>query len=68
MYETKREKRFKNAVLLALYKNDPVGMTESEILAAIVRDGLLEMSDAEFERYHRNLVIQKQMMEKGRLN
>ena len=60
--------RLQKSVLLVLYEYDPIPMQQDEIEAAIIKKGLLAMSEAEFNAYWKNLVEDKEAIKKARLN
>ncbi len=59
-------------ILLVLYKNEPNPMSEDEIAAAIVEEGLDVMTDEELDKYRKDLVFAKGVEDyykvSGRLN
>ena len=56
LFETKEEERMKDAILIILYEQHPIPMTQIEIIQKIEERGLLEMSDEEFKTYRKNIV------------
>jgi hypothetical protein len=51
--------RAKEAILFVLYMNHPNTMKKKDVEAKISTDGLLKMSDKEFEEYKRNFELTK---------
>jgi hypothetical protein len=51
--------RAKEAILFVLYMNHPNSMKKKDVEAKILADGLLKMSDKEFEEYKRNFKLRK---------
>jgi hypothetical protein len=51
--------RAKEAILFVLYMNHPNPMKKEDIEAKILVDGLLKMSDKEFELYKRKFELTK---------
>lgn len=51
--------RAKEAILFVLYMNHPNTMKKKDVEAKILEDGLLKMSDKEFEQYKKNFEITK---------
>jgi len=59
IFETKEEERMKDAILIILYEQHPIPMSQTEIIQKIEEKGLLEMSDEEFKTYRKNIVNSK---------
>jgi len=54
--------RVQQSILLVTYRSHPMGMTQEEIEEAIYAEGLLHMSDEEFDKYHRDLINWKRLV------
>jgi len=53
--------RLDKSILMVLYKNHPIAMTQEEIGEAIEAEGLLFMSDEAFEKYRKDLVAWRKL-------
>ena len=51
--------RYEQAILLVLYEAHPIPIHKSEIMKKISKKGLLQMSDADFKKYVRELKASK---------
>jgi hypothetical protein len=51
--------RAKEAILFVLYMNHPNTMKKRDVEAKILADGLLKMSDKEFDEYKRKFELTK---------
>ena len=58
-YETKEDKRMADSILIVLYEQHPIPMTQDEIIHKIAEKGLLEMSDEDFKKYRENIINSK---------
>ena len=55
--------REERAVLIVLYRCHPEGMTWEEIQLTIQKEGLLKMSELEFEDFHKSVVDYRHYLE-----
>jgi hypothetical protein len=52
--------RMAMSVLLVLFENYPLGISEKEIITKITEKGLLEMTDEEFNQYKKEVALIKE--------